>query len=201
MSFLGALFGPDVTAVWQKFASDMGGSYISGEYGDGDRVEVKYEDWMIVFDMYTAYTTSGGNSYTEEFTRVRASFSSIDRLKFSVHRAGIFSFIGKLFNSQDIKVGNPEFDKAFIIRGNDEAKIIQLLSDDNVRALISAQHKVQLETIDDVEPFDVKVPDGTTELFFLKEGFANNVELKSLYLMFGATLNQLRKIGSIDVTK
>jgi len=44
---------------------------------------------------------------------------------------------------QGVCVGYPEFDGAFIIKGNDEWKLRRLFSDEKIRQLISAQPDVR----------------------------------------------------------
>ena len=54
---------------------------------------------------------------------MRAPYVNPEGFRFTIYRKGLFSDLGKLLGMQDIEVGDPEFDEAFIIKGNDESKV------------------------------------------------------------------------------
>ena len=58
---------------------------------------------------------------------MRAPYVNPEGFRFTIYRKGIFSELGKLLGMQDIEVGDPEFDEAFIIKGNDEFKVRESL--------------------------------------------------------------------------
>jgi hypothetical protein len=98
---------------------------------------------------------------------------------------------------QDIEVGDPEFDEAFIIQGNDESKVQEVFADRKVRALIQAQPKLRLEVKDSEGWFGPKFPEGVDELRFQVVGVIKDVErLKALFDLFAAVLDRLCRIGS-----
>ena len=72
------------------------------------------DPWTITLDIYTVHIQHTHVSYT----RMRAPFINPDNFRFSIYRKGVFSELGKLLGMQDIEVGDPEFDEAFIIKGN-----------------------------------------------------------------------------------
>ena len=41
------------------------------------------------------------------------------------HCAGLFSPLGRALGMQDIEIGDAEFDRVFVLKGNDEAKVRQ----------------------------------------------------------------------------
>ena len=51
---------------------------------------------------------------------MRAPYVNPDGFRFTIYRQGVFSDIGKWLGMQDVTVGCPEFDEAFIIKGNNE---------------------------------------------------------------------------------
>ena len=67
---------------------------------------------------------------------------------------------------QDIEVGEPEFDEAFIIKGNDESRVVSLFSNSKIRQLIQAQPKIRLEVKDSEGWFGPKFPENVDELHF-----------------------------------
>src|SRR5688500_8309774 len=97
---------------WKLFAAEIYGDFIEGQYWHSDKVDFLYKDWKISFDNYTHYTTSGGNSYTQTYTRVTVPFISADKFRFEVYSSNFFSSVAKIFGAQDVEIGVPEFDKA-----------------------------------------------------------------------------------------
>ena len=197
MGILKEIFGEKHEAVWKQFSAEIGADYVIGHYGNSDSVVANTENWKITFDTHTSYAVSGSRTYEKDYTRIRALFVSRDNLKFVIYRQGLLNSIGKLFGAQDIIVGHQEFDKAFIIKGNDEYKIQLLFSNSKIRELIMAQREIHLEIIDAEGPFEEKIPEGVCELYFLIDGIIKDIkELKSLYSIYVALLDELSKIGS-----
>ena len=99
-------------------------------------------EWTVTFDTYTV--SSGKHSTT--YTRIRAPFENRDGFRFTIYRKTLFSGIGKWLGMQDVEVGHPYFDDAFIIKGNDEGKLRLLFANERIRKLIQAQPYIHLET-------------------------------------------------------
>lgn len=199
MSFLNEITSKQYEPIWKEFAKEIGASYVEGHFGASDSVTANSHNWKITFDIYTSIAVSGSTTYESDYTRIRAPFKSLDNLKFEIYRTKLFSGIGKLFGAQDIVTGYTEFDKAFIIKGNNENKIQALFSNYFVRELISEQKEIHLEIIDTEGTFGERVSEGFCELYFLKDGIIKDTEqLKSLYNLYVELLNQLVKIGSTE---
>ena len=158
MGFLKEIISKRYEPIWKQFAKEIGASYVDGHYGDSESMIATPENWKITFDIHTSHATSGSGTYESDYTRIRAPFKSQDNLKFVIYRTQLFSAIWKLFHAQYIVVGYPEFDKAFIIKGNDEYKIQVLFSNNKVRELITAQKEIHLEIIDKEGIFEEKIP-------------------------------------------
>ena len=63
------------------------------------------------------------------YTRMRAPYINPEGFRYTIYRKGLFSDLGKLLGMQDIEVGDPEFDEAFIIKANDEGRVRELFAD------------------------------------------------------------------------
>lgn len=123
--------------------------------------------------------------------------STPEGFRFTIHRKGFFSDLGKLLGMQDIEVGDPEFDEAFIIRGNDEERVRALFANLKFRQMIQDQPQIRLEVKDSEGWFGLKFPEDVDELHFQVMGVIKDVErLKALFDLFAAVLDQLCKIGS-----
>ena len=128
---------------------------------------------------------------------MRAPYVNPSGFRFTVYRRGLFSDIAKRLGMQDIEIGDAEFDRDFIIKGNDEAQVRALLASERIRRLIAAQPEMYFTVKDDEGWFGASFPKGVDELYFLVGGTITDVgRLKALYELFGETLDQLCRIGS-----
>jgi len=139
MSFLRTLFGPSKEEIWRQFCAQTGGTLVEGGFWQGSKVEARHGEWTVTLDTYTVST--GKSSIT--YTRMRAPYANPDGFIFAIYRKGIFSSIGKWLGMQDVCVGYPEFDEAFIIKGNNEWNLRRLFSNREIRRLISVQPDIR----------------------------------------------------------
>jgi hypothetical protein len=197
MGLLRQLFGPSKEEVWRQLCSEIGAQYVEGGFWKGDKVQAHCGEWTITLDTYTTSNSTGNNTTTTTYTRLRAPYVNKDGFQFTIYRKGFFSDLGKLLGMQDVQVGCPEFDEAFIIKGNDEAKLRALFADPKLRQLMEMQPAIYLTIKDDEGWFSTAFPEGVDELYFSVTGVIRDVEqLKSLYYLFAEVLHQLCHIGS-----
>ncbi|WP_353094330.1 hypothetical protein [Tissierella praeacuta] len=195
MSLLRDIFGPSQEEVWSQFAEEIEADFIEEGFWKSKKIVAKFENWVITLDTYAQST--GKSSVT--YTRIRAPYINKDGFNFKIYHSGLFSEIGKTFGMQDVEIGYPEFDEKFIIKGNDEKKLVELFSNDKIRELINAQNSMHLEVKDDEGWFGSEFPDGVDELYFQTVGVIRDIELlRSLYTLFVLVLNKLCIMGSAD---
>lgn len=193
MSTLRKWFGPSREEVWRQLSAAIDGRFVDGGFFKSDKVEAEHGPWIVTLDTYTVSTGKA----TIIFTRMRAPYVNPDGFRFTIYRKGFFSEIGKWFGMQDIVVGDPTFDDAFIIKGNDERKVRALFADPQLRALIAAQPDIHFEVKDDERWFGKRFPQGVDELYFQVTGVIKDVErLQQLFALFAEALDQLCRIGS-----
>jgi hypothetical protein len=121
----------------------------------------------------------------------------VDGFRFTIYRKNLFSGLGKFLGMQDIEIGDPEFDREFIIKSNFETKAIVFFSNEKIRRLIQAQPSIRLEVKDGEGWFGATFPEGVDELYFQVTGVIKDLErLKSLYALFSEVLHHLCHIGS-----
>jgi len=173
--------------------ADSGAEFVAGEFWKGSKVQAHVGPWTITLDTHTVSTGESSETYTQ----IRAPYVNPDGFRFTIYRKGFFSDLGKLLGMQDIEIGSPEFDEAFIIKGNDEFKVRDLFASPELRALIQAQPKIHLEVKDDEGWFRQQFPEGVDELHFQVSGVIKDIErLKGLFNLFAEILHQLCRIGS-----
>ncbi len=192
MGILRSLFGPSQEEVWRQLCREIGADFVKGGFWKGDKVQARVKEWTITLDTFS----EGGESSTT-YTRLRAPYVNKDGFRFTIYRKSMFSGLGKLLGMQDIEVGYPEFDEAFIIKGNNEDKVRELFTHAPLRQLIQAQPSLRLQVKDDEGWFGPQFPQGVDELQFQVLGIIKDVaRLKSLYQLFALTLHLLCHLGS-----
>lgn len=188
-----SIFGPSKDEIWTQIAAGIGGEFIEGGFWGKDVLIYKHGEWQILLDTYVVST--GQSSYT--LTRMRAPFMNRDGLYFKISRQGFLSSIGKFFGMQDIEIGNPFFDKQFVIKGNNPEKIKLLLADDRIKELCQLQPRIHLRIKDDEGRFGTDFPEGVDELYFECIGVIKETALlKALFGLFCLVLERLVQIDS-----
>jgi len=193
MSVLRKLFGPSRETIWRQLSTELGAAYVKGGFGKGDQVVVTHGEWSITLDTFMVST---GKSVVV-FTRLRAPYVNPDGFRFTIYRRGLFTDIAKWFGMRDVEIGQPDFDRDFVIKGTDETRLRQLFADGKLRDLIRAQPQIHFEVRDDEGHFGPTFPDDTDELRFRVIGIIRDTQrLKQLFDLFAETLDQLCRIGS-----
>ena len=186
-------FGPSKDEVWRQLSQEIGAEFVEGGLWKGNKVQAHVKPWTITLDAYTVST--GKSSVT--YTRMRAPYVNPEGFRFTIYRKSIFSDLGKFLGMQDIEVSDPDFDEAFIIKGNDESRVRDLLANPKIRQMIQDQPAIRLEVKDSEGWFGPKFPEDVDELSFQVVGVIKDVErLKALFDLFATVLDQLCRIGS-----
>jgi hypothetical protein len=187
------MFGPNRKEIWRQLSDEMAARYVPGGFLKGDKVQATHGEWTVTLDTYAVST----GKVVIVFTRMRAPYVNPGGFRFTIYRKGIFSDLGKKLGMQDIEVGAEPFDRDFIIKGNDEARVRELLSDQKIRELIARQPEILFSVKDDEGWFGPHFPDGVDELYFQVAGVVKDIErLKLLYELFSETLDQLCRMGA-----
>lgn len=187
------LFGPSKKEVWKQLSEEINANLVEGGFWKGNRVEGRHNNWVIYLDTYTVST--GKSSVT--YTRMRAPFINMNNFSFKIYKSGLFSDIGKAFGMQDIEVGYEDFDRDYIIQGNDEGLVTKLFSNSKIRELITLQPRLRLEIKKSEGAFGPAFPENESELYFLVTGVIKDIDLlKNLFELFSEVLEELELIGS-----
>jgi hypothetical protein len=189
MGLLAELFGPSQADVWSKLAAQLGGTFTEGGWLSSSMVQARTGDWIVTLDTVAESKTT--------FTRLRAPFINRDRFHFTINRSGLFTDLGKLLGMQDIEVGDPLFDREFVVQGDNVDRVRQLLSNPRIRQLLQAQPQVYVTVRDDEGWFAASFPDGVDELHFQVHGVVKDLGvLKGMYDLFAETLHHLTHMDS-----
>ncbi|MBF4516264.1 hypothetical protein IRZ71_07920 [Flavobacterium sp. ANB] len=181
--------------IWQEFAKETNSAFKVGYSWISDSTEINYKDWKIIFDNYTVWS----GKYSKEMTRVIVPITLKDNFRFEIFNEGFVRNIEKLFGAQDVEIGYPDFDKAFIIKSNNELKIKTLLRNKEIRNLILSQKEVNIQISNQKGIWEEKLPDNEYELSYFIDGEIHNMQtLKSLLEMFKLILDELYQMNSIN---
>lgn len=195
MSLIRDIFGPSQEEIWTQFADEIGAVYENRGILKSKRVMANYDKWVVTFDTFARSTGKSSTTYT----RIRAPFVYKDDLSFKIYKKSFFSDIGKSFGMQHIDSGFPDLDEKFIIKGNDETKIREILLSDKIREIIITQNRFRLEVKDDDGWLGTEIPHDVNLLHFEAVGVIKDIQiLKSLYMLFVLVLNKLYLMGSIQ---
>jgi hypothetical protein len=185
-------FGPSKEEVWRQLSEEIGAEFVEGGFWKGSKVQAHVGPWTVTLDMGTS--DEDGESPA---TRLRAPYINPEGFRFTIYRKNLFSDLGKFLGMQDIEVGDPEFDEAFIIKGDDESKVRDRFANSKIRQMIQDQPKFRLEVKDSEGWFGPKFPENVDELHFQVVGVIKDVErLKTFFDLFATVLDQLCRIGS-----
>lgn len=184
--------------IWSIFSKEISGRFIEGQSWHSDRTEIDYLGFQIVFDNYTLWS----GKYNQIYTRIIVPFYSDFDFSFEIYRSDILTKIETLFGSQDVKIGRPEFDKAFVVKSNNELKVKTLLQNQKIRSFIEAQKKGNLEISKCNGIWKPKLEKNEFQLSFYLEGELNDLEkLKELKNFFMELIDQLTKTNIITTNK
>jgi hypothetical protein len=219
MKLLKRLFGPNQNVIWKQLSDEIGADFTKGSFFRGvSKVEARVKNWAVTLDTFAVST---GKSYVV-YTRMRAPFINNDGFRFTIYRKGVFSSVGKLLGMQDVEVGgpkfgsleplfgspsyvdpqviesgDPEFDKEFIIKGNDEQKVMALFKRLKVRDLIRSQPAIQLQVKDSDRWPSASKNEGVDVLYFQEAGVIKDPgRLKGLFKLYEEVLNALHSLGT-----
>ena len=192
MGVLRQLYGPSKEEIWKQLAAEIGARYESSGW-TGAKVSIDYGQWTITLD---SYTVSSGHSH-HHYTRFRAPYENPDGFRFGIYRRRLFTDLAKWLGMQDIDVGHPEFDEAFVIQASDEKRVRALFADESIRRLVAAQPDVSFMVRGDQGWFSRIHPAGVDELYFQAHGIITDLpRLKELFALFGLVLDRLCDLGS-----
>lgn len=112
----------ELDGTFQRVAHRRNGSYVTGGLFGRPSVRLSHGSVRVLLDVYS----SGGRSPTY-YTQLHLGWPDA-HLRMEVFPEGVFASLGKLLGTQDIEIGSPSFDADYIIRGNDEERIAEVLS-------------------------------------------------------------------------
>lgn len=191
MSKFHQLFRVSQREIWQDLAAKIDADFIPGIRPQSkDVIQAYHENWTIIIDTYQI-------PKGPTMTRIRAPYLNRDSFSFRILRENASTALGKKFGLQDILIGHPDFDRHFVVQGNDEVKLRQMFDNDLIRNMMHFQPQMSLKVILDDSWATDEFGEGVSELVFEVPAIIKNMDLlHALYDLFAEILNHLCHIGS-----
>lgn len=189
--------------VWAEFSEEHSGE-IDDPNPDSSHekmsiyVPLKDTPWTVI------YTMNPGGKGRSDHTRVDVCYKplELDKFSFAIHPEHFHHGFSKILGMQDIIVGHDDFDKAFIIKGNDENVVKQVFSDAALRKLIMQEPGIQLWAhCDNAEssPSSRALRDDHNILSLRIKGIVDEFErMKDIHSLMHRTLACLCKVRAAD---
>lgn len=118
---------------WQQFAQTYGLSMVQGGWGSQGHMS----GWFDGIYVHIGTVTRGSGKNRHTYTQFQAMLAGgIMPAGLQVYQETIFSKVGVFFGGQDIEVGDPQLDAAFIFKGNDPNAVFRLVTIPAVRAAL-----------------------------------------------------------------
>ncbi|RSK47372.1 hypothetical protein [Hymenobacter rigui] len=117
-------------AVWQQVAADMAQQPDLYDY----RADLYQQDFHVRLEL--DIDLGGGFEGGYELTTLTASVPVHTAFHFALHEQDWVHEVGKLLGLQDVELGDPELDEAFIITTNQPDTLRQILAHPEVRATL-----------------------------------------------------------------
>jgi hypothetical protein len=174
--------------MWDRLSQELGGEFVDRRGWRYDKIKVREGEWTVTIDLHS----HAGYKSEALFTRIRVPFVNEEKLHFKIFHQGLLDTIGAKLGVQDIIIGHDEFDRTFMIQGDDEEKVKALLSDDDLKADMLAEPDLHLTLRDSGDAFTEEFPDGVDELVLeVANEVTDKQRLKKLYDIVARTLHYL----------
>ncbi|RMG45294.1 MAG: DUF3137 domain-containing protein [Acidobacteria bacterium] len=166
--------------------------FAPGEW-DGSPLRVRSGPFSIVVDVHA--DVAGFSSRV--ITRIRAPYVNRDGFRFRLRRRSLMLDLAKHLGMEDVEIGDPEFDREFIVQGNSKEELRRLLGCERLRRDLVEAPVELLEVRDDEGWFGPDFPGEVDELYLQADGRITEPDkIDRLYRPFAETLDRLCQIGS-----
>ena len=180
--------------IWRGFARDNQGEFV--EMATYEYLRMPYKNWEIIVD-----TESTPNDYKHvAHTRFRVLILNPQKFEFDIYPSNVFSRIGKGMGMQDVAIGDQEFDRYFIIKGNITRYVNQLFSDQALRNTLVTLDRPRMYIERNKGLFrNRKWPKMVDQLYLRESLEVENPEvLRDNIQLFRLTLDRMVEVGAIS---
>jgi len=188
MSLRSSVFG--WKSVWMDFAEERRGEFVDGTNHVTVKVRIPSKPWT--FSMRMLSNALG----KDETTIIATPYIARHPFKFAIRNSNSMEEFAKVLGLQDIVIGEPEFDKEYIIQGNNELLVKDFLADRGLRKAIQLQKAINLRIVDSRNNhFGITPPPHVDVLTFVEKGAINSFDrVTSLHDLFDGMLDRMAQL-------
>src|SRR5690349_16124654 len=139
---------------WEEFCARVDAA-VAG-YLRGAPARVSYKNWCVTLD--TNVVPAGAAAAV--VTRMRAPYTSRGAFRFKLQRRDFLDALARRLRVHTSETGQTEFDREFVVRSEDDARVRSLFEDPAIRGLIRSQPSINLEARGGDGPFGATLPEG-----------------------------------------
>ncbi len=125
---------------FKKLSKELNAKYYFKRKGNIHLLNYEFESFNITLSKYAARSSVN--------TRIIVIYTPIKDIQLRIYQQTFLDKFASLLGMQDISIGSEEFDNEFVIEGNDENSIIQILDDDKIKNVLLELHEGSLEIKD-----------------------------------------------------
>lgn len=168
--------------LWDQVANDLQRNPDPLNY----QTILELNDHRVVFEIHNNHATG---FEAESYTSFSTYLFGRDNFKFNLHTQTFTDSLGKVFGMQDVILGFGDFDDKFIIKTNDEKRVIDLFADPVVRLLLISLPNLSFGIIE----YTMEDADGKAPFLELKIGkaIADPSQLSEILAYYLKTLAKL----------
>lgn len=188
---------------WRQLSSEFGAEFVPGKSVTDMTIVARVKHWTVKLHQKDRGSLDDYGSWTLFITNwMTAPYVSRDGFRFRVLRKGRFARLWrKVFGNKDIEIWDSEFERDFIIEGNDESKVRALFANPRIRQLTESQPSVDFGVVL-VESRNNSTQGVGILHCDVKWQRTPDVEpFRRLFELFEETLNHLCQIGSASEDK
>ena len=111
--------------AFRAVALAQDGEVVEDRRGKAKQVRFAHGLFSILLDTHTVSTGKSSTTYTRARCQARLNMP----FRFALFRENAFTRIGKMLGMQDLHAGNPDIDRQFIVKSDNESMIRSLLID------------------------------------------------------------------------
>ena len=172
--------------LWAQIREALPGELVEHASWVHDRLIVTSGEWKIALD----YHEHAGYRSTATYTRFHAPFVSENKFRFTLRHESLEDRIGKLFGMQDIKVGEHDLDRMFLIQSNYKQRFKTILEREPFQQLIKQEPEILLTLHDDHGYWEQEYERATRDVAIEVYGRVQDPErLHSLYNILAEVLH------------
>jgi hypothetical protein len=177
-------------SVWMDFAEERKGEFVDGQSHVTVKVRIPSKPWIFAMRMHANPLGK------DEHTVIATPYVARHPFKIAIRNSNSIEEFAKVLGLQDIVIGDPDFDKQYIIQGNNELLVKDFLSDRGLRKAIQAQNAVNLRIVDSRNNhFGINPPPHVDVLTFVEKGAINSFErVSSLHDLFDGILDRMAQL-------